>query len=117
MGVKECIDYATSVRKPMLAYEGGQHFTGGACNGVDTGNNAALTQKFIDANLSPDMGAVYTTDLNKWREMGGGMYCAFASLCEYTRWGSWGLLRYPKQNPTTAPKYQAALNWISNNPA
>ncbi len=115
-GVEECINYATSVNKPMLAYEGGQHFVGGACNGVDTGNNNTLTQRFIEANLSPEMGTVYTTDLNRWRDMGGGMYCAFATMTEYTRWGCWGIMRYPKQNPSTAPKYQAILNWISNNP-
>ncbi|WP_417910751.1 fibronectin type III domain-containing protein [Candidatus Electronema sp. PJ] len=114
-GVQECITYASSVGKPMLAYEGGQHFTGGFCNGVDTANIPALNQKFIDANLSPEMGSIYTTDLNRWRSMGGGMYCAFASFSEYTRWGCWGVLRYPKQNPTTAPKYQAIINWIDNN--
>jgi chitodextrinase len=116
-GVKECIDYARSVNKPMLAYEGGQHLVGGACGNVDTGSNNTLTQRFIEANLSPEMGAVYTTDLDRWRSMGGGMYCAFATLSEYSRWGCWGILRYPKQNLAAAPKYQAILNWISNNPA
>jgi hypothetical protein len=115
-GVQDCINYARSVNKPMFAYEGGQHFTGQFdCNGTNTFDNAALTQKFIAANLSPDMGGVYTMDLDRWRSMGGGMYCAFASLTEYTHWGCWGLLRYPKQNPASAPKYQAILNWINNN--
>ncbi|CAK8718683.1 MAG: Chitodextrinase [Candidatus Electronema aureum] len=117
-GVQDCINYARSVNKPMFAYEGGQHFTGQFdCNGTNTFDNAALTQKFIAANLSPDMGGVYTMDLDRWRSMGGGMYCAFASLTEYTHWGCWGLLRYPKQNLVNAPKYQAILNWINNNPS
>lgn len=115
-GVQRCINYARSVNKPMLAYEGGQHFTGGFCNGVDTMDNTELNRRFIDANLSPEMEQIYTLDLNRWRDMGGDMYCAFASLSEYTKWGCWGILRYPLQNLSAAPKYQAIINWIASNP-
>jgi hypothetical protein len=114
-GVQRCINYARSVNKPMLAYEGGQHFTGGFCNGVDTMDSTELNRRFVDANLSPEMEQIYTLDLNRWRDMGGDMYCAFASLSEYTKWGCWGILRYPLQNLAAAPKYQAIINWIANN--
>jgi hypothetical protein len=117
---KDCISIIKAKGKLAVAYEGGQHFTGAAswaCNGVDTFEDAALNSKFYDANVNAEMGNVYTMDLNKWRELGGDMYCAFSAVGNYSKHGYWGLLRFPNQNPSTAPKYQAVLNWLRNNPA
>lgn len=111
------IDYIKSQGKLAVAYEGGQHFTGGYCeDGANTFEDAALNQKFLAANLDPEMGNVYKTDLDKWRQLGGDMYCAFSAMGNYSQWGYWGVLLSPKQNPAAAPKYQAVMQWIDDNP-
>jgi hypothetical protein len=111
------INYVKSKGKLVVAYEGGQHFTGGYCDGgVNTFEDVQLNQKFLAANTDAEMGNVYTLDLNKWKEFGGGMYCAFSSVGGYSKHGYWGILLSPKQDPAAAPKYQAIMQWIDNNP-
>uniref|UniRef100_UPI004056127F fibronectin type III domain-containing protein n=1 Tax=Candidatus Electronema sp. TaxID=2698783 RepID=UPI004056127F len=111
------IDYIKSQGKMAIAYEGGQHFTGGYCeDGINTFEDAQLGEKFLAANLDPEMGNVYKTDLDKWKELGGDMYCAFSAVGNYSQYGYWGVLLSPKQNPAAAPKYQAIMQWIDDNP-
>jgi hypothetical protein len=98
--------YAAEAKKRglrLIAYEGGQSLVG--VNGAE--NKAQLTALFEAANRAPAMKDVYLEDLKTWQECGGGLFCLFNSMGHYSKWGSWGLLESEKQNPATAPKYQA----------
>jgi hypothetical protein len=94
----------------LLVYEGGPHAVG-----VGGGeNNEALTKLLISANRHPRLGAIYTHHLDAWRQTGGGdLFCVFASVGRWSKWGSWGLLEYLDDD---TPKYRAVLKWNINNP-
>ncbi len=97
---------------PMIAYEGGQHLVGV----VGNENNLALTDLFIAANRHPRMKDLYTTYLNQWKTAGGKMFVNFSSTCDPSKWGSWCLLEYQNQDPNTAPKHRAVMDFITANP-
>jgi hypothetical protein len=91
----------------MIAYEAGQHAVG-----IQGGeNNEALTQLFHEANRSARMGELYTKYLNAWKDNGGGLICMFASVGEWSKWGSWGLMQSYHDKPADYPKFAATLNW------
>ncbi len=94
----------------LIAYEGGQHLTPKA-NHV---NNQAMVDKFIAVNRAPGMFGLYTQDLNNWAEAGGGMYAIFSSMSVYSKWGSWGVMEYEDQDLSTAPKYQACVQFVAD---
>jgi hypothetical protein len=105
--------YAAEAKKRglrLIAYEGGQSLVG--VNGEE--NNAQLTALFEAANRAPAMRDVYLEDLKTWQDCGGGLFCVFSSMGHYSKWGSWGLLESEKQNPATAPKYQAVKELLIN---
>lgn len=91
--------------KKLVAYEGGQHLAG------DTGNEA-LTSLFIAANRHPDMGDLYDDYLQLWKtRTGDSLLMHFTDSGPYSRYGSWGALEAPDQDPNTSPKYQALLRY------
>ena len=92
----------------LLAYEGGQHLVG--TRGAE--NNETLTFLFHTMNRDPRMKRLYLKDLNGWHRAGGGIFISFASTGSYNKWGSWGLLEHGFQDTDTAPKYQAAQEYI-----
>ena len=92
----------------LIAYEGGQHLVG--TGGAE--NNQELTALFIAANRDPEMKALYLEDLKGWQKSGGKLFATFSSMGLYGKWGSWGLLQHPDQNPATAPKYQAIMEFM-----
>ncbi len=94
----------------LIAYEGGQHLTPKP-QYVD---NPAMAQKFIEINRHPGMYDLYVRDLEHWADVGGGMYAIFSSMSVYSKWGSWGIMEYEDQDPATAPKYQACLQFIAD---
>ncbi len=97
----------------LIAYEGGQHLVG--TGGAE--NNPELTALFLAANRDPEMKTLYLQDLQGWKKAGGGLYTAFSSMGRYGKWGSWGLLQHENQDPATAPKYQAILEFMGKKPA
>jgi hypothetical protein len=103
-------EVAQRFRLRLIAYEGGQHVVaiGGAAN------DARLTGLLAAANRHPDMGALYTRYLDSWKSAGGGdLFCLFASVEPWTRWGSWGLLEYADDDTS---KYRAVTAWNRANP-
>lgn len=104
------LEIARRYNLDLVAYEGGQHLAGYG----GSQNNDALTSLFITANRNPRMKDIYTEYLANWVALGGGTFMAFADVGEYTRFGSWGLLETLTQDPTTAPKYQALVEFIGS---
>ena len=96
----------------LVAYEGGQHLVGHG--GAE--NNKALEELFHAANRHPRMRQLYLEYLSCWKDAGGTMMAIFSSMGRYSKWGSWGLMEYHGQPVAEAPKYQAVLEFIENNP-
>lgn len=106
--VRTYADMAKKRKVQLMAYEGGQHLAGYA--GAE--NNDKLTQLFHAANRHPKMKDLYLADLNNWKEAGGGLFCIFSSMGNYSKWGSWGLLEHMAQDPMSVPKYQAVAEFM-----
>ncbi len=96
----------------LVAYEGGQHLVGHA--GAE--NNEKLMELFHAANRHPRMKQLYLNYLAGWKRNGGTLMAIFSSTGTYSKWGSWGLLEYHRQPPAEAPKYQAVLEFLKENP-
>ncbi|MCJ7675609.1 MAG: hypothetical protein MUO33_10735, partial [Sedimentisphaerales bacterium] len=96
----------------LVAYEGGQHLVGHG--GAE--NNKAMEQLFHTANRHPRMKRLYLEYLRGWKDAGGTLMVMFSSMGKYSKWGSWGLMEYHGQPVAEAPKYQAVLEFLQNNP-
>jgi len=92
----------------LVAYEGGQHLV--------AHSNPEAEAFFHAANRDPRMMQLYLEDLLIWKAAGGTQYTSFTFVKPYDRYGSWGILEWMDQDVTTAPKYQALLDFIVNNP-
>jgi hypothetical protein len=115
----ECIGWMKTQKKVadkynlrLLAYEGGQHLVG-----VGGGeNNQKMTDLFMAANRHARMGGIYRKYYDAWKENGGDLFCVFASVGGWSKWGSWGLAEYYDETPAQCPKLKATLDWIAANP-
>jgi hypothetical protein len=111
--IQQAIDWTTAQKAnanfyglDLVAYEGGQTL-------VDS-NDATTTVLYEAANRDSRMGTAYTTYLYKWKQAGGGLFSDFADIGASTKFGSWGALE--NVLATSSPKYDALLNFITNNP-
>jgi len=96
----------------LIAYEGGQHLVGHG--GAE--NNKALEKLFHAANRHPRMRELYLKYLAGWKADGGRLMAVFSSMGRYSKWGSWGVIEHFDQDPKTAPKYRAVMEFIDKNP-
>ena len=96
----------------LVAYEGGQHFS--AVGGVE--NNEEINALFDAINRDPRMKGLYLRYLAAWREAGGQLFVNFTNCGPYTKWGRWGLREYPDQPRAEAPKLDAVMQFIEQNP-
>lgn len=109
--MKEHKALADKYKLRLLGYEAGQHAVGVA--GGE--NNDALTTVLLAANRHERMGRIYEKYLDAWRDVGGGdLFCIFASVGGWSKWGSWGILEH---NNDDTPKYRAVIRWMAANPA
>ena len=94
----------------LIAYEGGQHMVG-----IQGGeNNETLTHLFHSANKHPRIEKIYRQYFDAWTATGGGLFCYFASVDEWSKWGSWGILQHADENPSNAPKFMAVMRWAKD---
>lgn len=106
--ITQHVELAKRYQLQPVAYEGGQHLVG--YGGAE--NNDTLTTLFMAANRDIRMGEIYLTYLRTWRDAGGGIFMLYNDIASPTKFGSWGLLEYVTQNPRTAYKYQAVMNFL-----
>jgi hypothetical protein len=59
---------------------------------------------------------LYISYLNNWKAAGGKIFLNFTSVNPVSKYGSFGMLEYQDQDLTTAPKYQALMEFIASNP-
>jgi hypothetical protein len=121
---------ASKYNLTLSAYEGGQHLT---TNQFPMGaQRTAIYNLFLNVNRSPRMYDVYTEYLTQWRDVlasnrdpvtnalkpvRSGTFANFASGGGPSDFGYWGVLEYQTQDPQTAPKYRALVDFARNNPA
>ena len=80
----------------LIMYEGGTHVAAFG-EWVD---DPELTPFFMYFNYTPEMGAMYKTLLEGWKNAGGTVFNQFVDVSAASKWGSWGALRHLKdQNP------------------
>lgn len=94
----------------LIAYEGGQHLVGH----LGAENNPRLTDRFIRCNRDPRMGELYRYAYKSWRDAGGELFTFYHSVSRPSKWGSWGLLEYQDQSPSSSPKYEAVTTLRSS---
>jgi hypothetical protein len=91
----------------LVAYEGGQHMVG--VGGVE--NNDKITALLQAANRHPRIGTVYQQYYAAWTAAGGDLFCYFASVGRWSKWGSWGIVEWFDEDVTKSPKFMATRNW------
>lgn len=89
----------------LIAYEAGQHLVG-----IQGGeNNDEMTRLFHSANRHPRMGQIYRSYFAAWEANRGGVMAMFASVGQWSKWGSWGLMEFYNEDPAQHPKMAATL--------
>ena len=96
----------------LVAYEGGPAYD--AVFGSE--NNDRINALFDAVSRDPKLAPLYVELLNAWKKSGAKTFVHFSSCGRYTKWGRWGLLEYITQPRDTAPKYDALLRFIDDNP-
>ena len=96
----------------LIAYEGGQHLVHHKTHSMTQGATPYLYQ----ANKDPRMAQAYYQLLSGWKNQGGKLFLPFSAPRPSTWHGSWGIKEYISQPDSEAPKYQALLGFIHNNP-
>ena len=59
---------------------------------------------------------LYLTYLARWKALGGQLFVHYSSMSNYSKWGRWGSLEYMGQPRSTAPKFDALQQFITDNP-
>ena len=108
--IEDCKKVANRFGLQLVAYEGGQHLVG--VMGAE--NNKALTELLMDANTDKRMGQIYAKNFQAWEQAGGDLFCTFNSVSNWSKWGSWGLLRNNDENPKDSPKFSAVIQWAKS---
>ncbi|XP_064610047.1 uncharacterized protein LOC135474001 [Liolophura sinensis] len=106
----------------LLTYEAGPSVSeGGAI--VNGANKEEVTNKAIAFNKDSHIETAVYELLNKWNgviakapgnSFPGGLFNYFASTGEPSKYGSWGMLQYTGQDPSTVPKYRGVQRYITN---
>ncbi len=108
--IKHIQEHANLVRKyglKLVAYEGGIHFVG--AGGAE--NNEKITQLCMEVNRHPQLYRLYRQYLDAWARAGGDLFCYFASVSEWSKWGCWGVMEYYDEDPRRSPKFRALIDW------
>lgn len=92
----------------LVAYEAGNELVGSGPAADDDQLNAL----FLAAQRHPRMRDVYRELFDMWRGMGGGMLVNFNDVRWPTKYGASSLLEEQDQDPSTAPKYLAARDYV-----
>ncbi len=92
----------------LVAYEGGQHMVAFV---KDRDLTAALTKTMHACNRHSRMGDLYRRYFAEWARLGGGTFCHFSSIGNWSNHGAWGLAEHYDSRPADYPKLAAALDW------
>jgi hypothetical protein len=107
-GMKGSAEVAKEFGVQLLAYEAGQHLK--RDDPPHTVRDPAVKELFLQANLDPRMGGVYSQYLNTWKRAGGGLLLHFYGIAESEPNTAFGMLE--NVNSSGSPKYNALLNYL-----
>jgi hypothetical protein len=110
--LKKNREVASKYDLPLVAYEGGQHFVGIG----DDVNDPKIKALFTGVNRNPAIERLYDELYHGWKHIGGTLFVHYASPSLYSKWGSWGIKEYLYEPREQAPKYDATMRFIENNP-
>ncbi len=96
---------------PIVSYEGGPSLYTDYLNSSDE-RSRGITAFVNQLNRMPGFEEVYRTHLNIARSNGLEVHGAFVDLGRWGRFGQWGHLEYPGQDPADSPKWQTLQNWM-----
>ena len=96
----------------LIAYEGGQHLAG--YNGKE--NDKKLNKLFDKANTNPQMRSAYERYFAAWKKAGGKTFVYYKDTSRNSKWGRWGITETLNVPRKKAPKLDAVLTFIENNP-
>jgi len=96
----------------LIAYEGGQGLVDWAAKDYLQHPNPL----FFAANRDPRMGDLYLSLFSQWRDMGADLFVAFSAPRAFNSSGCWGLKEHIRQDVSKAPKLEATLDFIKDNP-
>ena len=105
--------YAKSVNKRLIAYEGGQHIIATP----DVHNDEALDRKIDALQRHPYMAKLYGDLLTTWKDNGGQLFVHYTFIEMNTKWSKFGALERQDQPRSEAPKLDALLTFIAQNPS
>ena len=91
---------------PLVAYEGGQHFT--------AWHTPQLAPIIEQVNRRPEMYDTYRKYLSGWRRFGGQTFVHFHLVGGWNKNEAFGLLESGIQAPGDSPKYRAMATWIAD---
>ena len=110
--IKRHAEIAKKYRLELVAYEGGESFAGIA----GSENNDKLNKLFDAVGRDPRMKQIYLEYLAGWRDNGGRLFVHFTDCFVPGKFGRWGALEYLEQPRAEAPKFDALLTFIEQNP-
>ncbi|HHJ18700.1 MAG TPA: hypothetical protein ENJ84_02535 [Gammaproteobacteria bacterium] len=96
----------------LLTYEAGQHLVRVGSTSYDN----QVDRLFDAVNRDPAMADLYRIYMEGWKNNGGHLFVNFSNVSRFSIYGRWGLLEYQDQPASEAPKYQASMDFIQNNP-
>lgn len=105
-------ELAARAHVALVAYEGGEHLVGVG----PVQRDAELNEVFDAAAVDPRMGAIYREWLELWRAAGGRLFVHFLNCAIANRYGRFGALQHLDQPREAAPKYDALMTFIEQNP-
>lgn len=96
----------------LVAYEAGQHLLDWQKRREPEPTPLSVT--YNEANRDPRMKDLYLQYFDTFFDNGGEMIGIFASIGNYSKWGSWAIKEYLDQPNAEAPKYQAVLEALQD---
>jgi hypothetical protein len=101
-----------SKKVALVAYEGGQILS----IENDALFDPTVARFYQDLNRDPRMKQVYLNYFGLWRNVGGQLYNHFFNAGAWSAGQSYGALEFLSQPRSQAPKYDAILTFIQQNP-
>lgn len=109
--IKAHAEIAAQYKLELVAYEGGESFSGIA----GTENNEKLNKLFDSVGRDPRMKQVYLEYLEGWKKNGGKLFVHFTDCYTPGKYGRWGALEYMEQPRKEAPKFDGLMTFIEKN--
>lgn len=97
---------------PIVSYEGGPSLYTDYYDGGDPRDDG-ITTFMILLNRRPEFAEIYRMQLNMALSKGLSTHTLFVDTSSWGKYGQWGHLEYPSQNPADSVKWSAVQSWAA----